>query len=341
LLLEQLSNEIGVSGDESLIRKIIIPAIKNHVDQVTVDTMGNVFAYKSQAEAAKTVMVTAHMDEVGFMITEIRGSGMLRFQPAGGFDPRILPGKTVLVGKNRIPGVIGLEAIHNLQGDQFSKAPTIKSLAIDIGAAKKEEATAKVSVGDYAAFDTNYEFLNSDPNEPTGGIVKGKALDNRVGCALLVEILKEAYPVNVVGVFTVQEEIGLRGASVAAHKVNPDVAIVLECTTADDIPVRDKEIGYPRLGDGPCLTVMDRAFFANRTLLDLVEATANKQNIPYQFKNPSMGGTDAGAIHLAQAGIPSIGISVPGRYIHSPVTLMDLADFWRSLELVKATLNEM
>lgn len=342
MILEQLSNQMGVSGGEGAIRKLIIPAIKNLVDELTVDTIGNVFATKkAPTDNAPTVMIAAHMDEVGFMITKIASSGMLRFTTVGGFDTRLLPGNSVVVGKDKIPGVIGLGAIHNLQPGQYDQAPSLKSLAIDIGASKKEEAAAKVSPGDYATFDTQFEHLNGDSQNTETGIIKGKALDDRLGCAMLIELLKQDYPVNIVGVFTVQEEIGLRGASVAAHKVNPDMAIVLECTTANDMPIRDKEIGYPRLGDGPCLTIMDRSFIASQALLDTVEAAAAKHNIPYQYKYPSMGGTDAGAIHQSRAGVPSITIAAPSRYIHSPAALVELADFWHSIKLVAATLNEL
>lgn len=345
MLLEQLSNEIGVSGHEGAIRKLIIPAIKGYADEVLVDTMGNVYAYKAakegKAKAPLTVMVAAHMDEVGFMITEITPDGMLRFTTVGGFDLRILPGKTVRVGKDKTPGVIGTEAIHNLEAGQYDKALSLKALAIDIGASKKEEAQGKVSPGDYATFDTQYSHLNSDPDNNEAGVVKGKALDDRAGCAMLIELLKQDHPVNVVGVFTVQEEIGLRGARVAAHKVNPDLAIVLECTTANDLPVKDEEIRYPRLGDGPCVTIMDNSFIANQKLLRLIEAAAAKYQISYQYKYPGMGGTDAGAIHQSRVGVPAATIAAPSRYIHSPAALMELADFWNCIKLVGATLREL
>jgi putative aminopeptidase FrvX len=346
VLLEPLSNEVGVSGNEGAIRKIIIPAIKDYVDEVSVDTIGNVYTRKAakngSAGANLTVMIAAHMDEIGFMITEIMRDGMLRFTTVGGFDLRILPGKTVLVGKDKIPGVIGTEAIHNLEAGQYDKAPGLKALAIDIGANKKEEAQAKVSLGDYATFDTRYGHLNSDSDNNEVGIIKGKALDDRAGCTMLIELLKQDHPVDVVGVFTVQEEIGLRGARVAAHKTDPDLAIVLECTTANDLPLeKDEEILYPRLGNGPCVTVMDRSFITNQKLLRLIEAAATKNNIPYQYKPPGLGGTDAGAIHQSRMGVPSATIAAPGRYIHGPVALMDLTDFWNCVKLVGTTLDEL
>lgn len=341
--LEELSNEAGVSGNEDLIRKIIISALKPIVDDLTVDTMGNVYATKkAQAKTDLTVMITAHMDEVGFMITKVTGDGVLQFATVGGFDARILPGKSLLVGPNKLPGVIGLEAIHHTPDSVRRKVSDINSLVIDIGAPSKEVASAKVAVGDYAVFNTQFGHLNTDPDNSEQGVVKGKALDNRVGCAMLIEMLKSDYPIDVVGVFTVQEEVGLRGAQVAAHRLSPTLAVVLECTTADDLPPATKEeISYPRLGAGPCLTLMDRSYIPNRRLIDLVEDVAQAYQIPYQYKKPGLGGTDAGAIHKSRTGIPTINISVPSRYIHSPAALIELQDFWHSIKLVEMTLNDL
>jgi endoglucanase len=343
VLLAELSNAAGASGNENAVRKLIIPAIKDHVDNLSVDTIGNVYAAKKGTRQTNiTAMVTAHMDEVGFMITKITSNGLLKFKPVGAFDPRLLPGKTVLVGRDRLPGVIGLPAIHNLSAGAQKAAPKVSSLVIDIGANSKDQAAAHISLGDYAVFATQYDHLNSDPGNNQAGIVKGKALDNRVGCAMLIELLRQPYPVNLMGIFTVQEEIGGRGAQVAAHRLNPDLAIVLECTTAEDLPVeKGREIHYPRLGDGPCLTIMDRSFIASGKLVNLFEATAAKHNISYQYKKPNMGGTDGGAIHKSRAGIPTVTIAVPSRYIHSPAALIDLVDFWNCIALVENTLKEL
>lgn len=340
MLLEALSNACGPSGYEGPIRQLLIPAVKDHVDEVQVDTMGNVYATKrATGETDFTVMVTAHMDEVGFLITKITSDGMLKFDPVGGFDPRILPGKSLLVGKDNIPGVIGLEAIHHVPREQMYKAPGLEAMVIDIGATSKDSAAAKVAVGDYATFATRFEHLNPG-DDPQQGVVKGKALDNRAGCAALVEILQERYPVNVVGVFTVQEEVGLRGAQVAAHRLDPDMAIVLECTTADDLPIDPKKpLGYPRMGEGPCLTLMDRSYIVDRRLVDFLTQVAEAQGIPYQYKKPGLGGTDAGAIHRSRSGIPSAIVAPAARYIHGPTSLMSLSDYQNGIHLVRAALN--
>lgn len=160
---------------------------------------------------------------------------------------------------------------------------------------------------------------------------------------MLLELLKGDYPVDLVAVFTVQEEIGLRGARVAAYAANPDLAFILECTAADDLPSPDEDApeGFPRLGGGPAITVMDRSFIADRRLVDLLVATAEAENIPHQFKRPGIGGTDAGAIHLARAGVPAVAVSVPARYIHSPAAILDLADFWNTVKLMQAALGRL
>ncbi|OQY45515.1 MAG: hypothetical protein B6242_10280 [Anaerolineaceae bacterium 4572_78] len=262
MLLEKLSNEAGVSGDEGAIRKIIIPAIKPHVDRVTVDTMGNVYAYKGNAPDMPTVMIAAHMDEVGVIITKINDSGMLKFELVGSFDRRILPGKRVRVGKDKIPGVIGLKAIHFVMLSKMSQSPSLESMAIDVGLKPKG-----ISLGDFAVFDVEFGHLNSDPNDWQKGVVKGKAIDDRAGCAILIELLKHDYAVNIVGVFTVQEELGLRGAVVASQRIEPDIGIALDCTSTDDVPFGQKKgDGYPCLGDGPVLVRMDKSFIADRKL---------------------------------------------------------------------------
>lgn len=343
MLLEQLSNAFGVSGAENDVRKLIVEAIREQVDDLRVDTMGNVFATKKAGgPAAARVMIVAHMDEVGFMITRIAKSGLLKFRAVGGFDPRVLLGQAVLVGKERMPGVIGLKPTHLLSKSERSRVVSIDAMRIDIGAGGEDEAKGKVKAGDYATFATRFGRLGGNGgSRPDEGRIKGKAFDDRAGCAVLVELLRERYPVELVGAFTVQEEIGLRGARVAANAVEPDVAFVLECTMADDLPRKDKEPSFPRLGAGPVLTVMDRSFIANRQLLRLLVDTAEAGSIPYQFKRPGVGGTDAGAIHLAGSGVPSMVASVPSRYIHAPASIIDLADFRHTVELMRAGLRRL
>lgn len=347
MILEELSNAFGVSSVEDEVRKIILEAVKAHADSWRVDTMGNLFVtrnhrVKSTGTPPK-VMIAAHMDEVGFMITEVKSNGLLKFQSIGAFDPRILLGKAVVVGDERLPGVIGLKPVHLLARSKRRRVDGIASMTIDIGA--ENNSNGKVKPGDFATFDTKFGFLGGQPDtsSPEQGLVKGKALDDRTGCAVLIELLKGDYPVDLVGVFTVQEEIGLRGARVAAYAVDPDLAFVLECTAADDLPRLNEEAdeGIPRLGDGPALTVMDLSFIADRKLVDLLVETAEAEGLPYQFKRPGIGGTDAGAVHLAREGVPTAVVSVPARYIHAPAAVLDLTDFWNTVKLMIATLKNL
>lgn len=347
MYLEQLSNAFGVSSAEDEVRKIIVEAAKSYADAWRVDTMGNLFVTRNSrangSAAPQRVMVTAHMDEVGFIISEIKSNGRLKFKPIGGFDRRVLLGKTLVVGRERVPGVIGLKPIHLLSRDEYDKVDKIDSMIIDIGASG-DDAGGKVNVGDFATFATQFGYLGGQARQRRDrGLVKGKAFDDRAGCAVLLELLKGDYPVDLIAVFTVQEEIGLRGARVAAYAANPDLAFILECTAADDLPAPDDETpeGFPRLGDGPAITVMDRSFMADRRLVDLLINTAEVEDIPYQFKRPGIGGTDAGAVHLAREGVPSVAVSIPARYIHSPAAILDLADFWNTVKLMQATLRRL
>ncbi len=348
IYLEKLSNAFGVSSVEGEVRKIILEAVQEYADEWHVDTIGNLFitrkARVDSPEPVKRVMLAAHMDEVGLMISEIKSDGLLKFKPIGGFDPRVLPGKSLTVGKERLAGVIAVKPIHLLEVDELGKVDSIDSMTIDIGATSKSDC--KVSIGEFATFSTKFGYLGGDSGQSRSTeahesrLVKGKAFDDRAGCAVLIELLKGNYPMEMIAVFTVQEEIGTRGAKVAAYRVNPDLAFILEATAADDLPRSDKEaeIGFPRLGEGPAITVMDRSFIANRGLVDWLINTAEANGIPHQFKKPGIGGTDAGAIHLAREGVPSAVVSIPTRYIHSPVSVLDLADFENIIKLMQALL---
>jgi endoglucanase len=347
MYLEQLSNAFGVSSVEGDVRKIIIEAAEAYADSWRVDTMGNLFmTRRHRVEVSGSplrVMVTAHMDEVGFVISKVKSDGQLKFKAVGGFDRRVLLGKAVVVGSEHLPGVIGLKPVHLLDRGNRKKVDELDSMYIDIGAGS--DSDGKVRVGEFATFATKFGYLGEATEDRSSerGLVKGKAFDDRAGCAILLELLKGDYPVDLVAVFTVQEEIGLRGARVAAYTAEPDLAFVLECTAADDLPRLEDEAdeGYPRLGDGPAITVMDRSFIADRRLVDLLIETAKAEEVPYQFKRPGIGGTDAGAVHLTREGVPSAAVSVPARYIHSPAAILDLADFWNTVKLMQATLKRL
>ncbi|MBM4429024.1 MAG: M42 family metallopeptidase [Chloroflexi bacterium] len=336
MLLRQLSEAFGVSGHEGAVRQLIVDAIKDVVHEYRVDTLGNLIALKRGNGVARKVLVAAHMDEVGLMIVRVEKEGSLRFRPVGGIDPRVLLAKKVLIGDKKVPGVIGVKPIHLLEPRARQQVMPIEELSIDIGASSKEEAEKLVQVGDYAAFDVSFGELGGALRT-----VKGKAFDDRAGCAVLIDLLQDDYPFDFYAVFTVQEEVGLRGARVAAYSVAPDLAIVLEGTICDDSPKKRDVSPTTVLGAGPAITVMDRSVISDRRLVDLLLTTAQRHNIPYQFKQPGMGGTDAGAIHLARGGIPSVVVAVPSRYIHSPVALLSLNDLDNTTRLVRRMLRQV
>jgi len=343
VLLKELSEARGVSGNEAAIRDIILNAVKGQVDEYRIDALGNLICLQKarrQAQGERSprkVMVAAHMDEVGFVITGINGDGTLRFGKVGGIDDRILPSKQVLIGQESVPGVIGYRPIHLIPRAERERAVDTSKAAIDIGATSKGGAEKLVKLGDYATFRTAFEVLD----ESGLRTVKGKALDDRVGCAVLVELLKGDYAFDLYAAFTAQEEAGLRGARVAAYATNPEVAFVLEGTVCDDLPKKKDLSPVTEVGKGPVITFMDRSFVADRRLVKLLVDTAKRLGIPYQFKQGTVGGTDAGAIHLTREGVPSAAVSVPVRYIHAPVSLLSLIDLDYTVRLMRETLHTL
>lgn len=330
--LKTLSNVMATSGDETPVRRVLRPLIEDHVDELRVDAMGNLITLKrGTGERPLRVLVTAHMDEVGFMVVGHAKDGELKVRSVGGIDARLLPGLDVRVGEDQLPGVIGLKAIHR---DNSTKVTPLKNLVVDIGVSDKDEAQKLAPVGTRVTFPTEAHEV--------GRLIAGKAFDDRAGCAALVDLLQgEPLPFDLYGVFTVQEEVGLRGARVAGYTVAPDAAFVLEGTIADDLPKEEDVSPTSELGKGPVITVMDRSYVADPRLLRHVVQTAKAENIPYQFKQPGIGGTDAGTIHFARGGVPSITLAVPCRYIHGPVSLLDPRDLTHTLALTRAALQRL
>ncbi len=337
MILEELSNAIGVSGEEDEVRRLIIDAIRDHVTDLEVDALGNVTAAQRGTEHPEfSVMIAAHMDEIGMMATAVEAKGLIQFTNVGGIDARILPGLRVKVGPKRTPGVILWKPIH-LWRDM--KTVPMDALRIDVGASDKSAAEP----GDRIAFDGEYAQLSET-------VVRGKSFDDRVGCSVLVDILRAGpYPVTVTAAFTSQEEIGLRGATVAAQRLAPDAAIVLEGTYAYDVPdpKREADAGDlpanpgTRFGGGAVITLADRQMITDPRALAFLRETAEANDIAYQVKTMGGGGTDGGAIHLAQAGIPTMPISAPCRYIHTPAALLNLNDYECALRLSQAVLNNI
>lgn len=322
-LLKELCLTDGISGDENAVRDLIISKIKLVCDY-SIDNLGNLICFKKgRKKPKKKLMICAHMDEVGLMVTYIRADGTLSFNCVGGIDPSVIIGRQVRIGKDRISGVVGSTAVHNLSKEDRDKAPEVDSLYIDIGAESKEEAEKYVSLGDSVFFDSEFTELG-------GSRVKSKALDDRAGCAMMIKLLHEKLEYDTYFVFNVQEEIGLRGSTVSAFSVAPDFAIVLEATTAADI---DGVSGAKRvcvLGDGPVVSFMDRSTIYDKELYQLAFDIATCQT-----KTMIAGGNDSGAIHISGSGVRTIAISVPCRYLHSPSSVIEMSDLESSYKLVK------
>lgn len=331
-LLEKLCNAIAVSGDEGEVRRIVLEEIEDYADDVRVDALGNVLASRLGRGKKRTrVMLDAHMDEVGFMIVADDGEGIYRFETVGGIDPRHLIGKQVRVGKEHTPGVIGGKPIHLMELSERTRKVAIDSLRIDLGLA------GKANVGARAGFATRFRRV--------GPSIMAKSIDDRVGVATLIELFKHAPSnVDVCAAFTVQEEIGLRGARVAAQFFNPDLAIAIDSTPAHDLPDFDGEENASyntKLGLGPAIYIADGATLHDPRLVRFLQATASSAGIPHQLRQPGGGGTDSAAIQRALSGIPTVSVSVPHRYTHSPVSVSRVDDWKHTLNLLHAALKKI
>ena len=335
MYLKELTQLRGVPGYEAPVREYIFEKIKDKCDEIYRDNIGNLIAVnRCGKENPKKVMVCAHMDEVALFVTKITDEGFLKFDTLGGIDTSVLVSKKVLVGDKALNGVIGAKAIHLQKKGERGKGMEIEDLYIDIGAKDKKEAEKKVSLGDYATFDSAYtEFGN--------GFIKAKALDDRLGCAALLELADKCYDFDLYLVFTAQEETGLRGATVAAKRVNPDFAIVLETTACNDTFGYEEKDYSTICGGGVVLLFADMRTYYSKEILKDVESVAKKYNIPYQFKKTVSGGNDAGAIHLSCGGIKTITMSVATKYIHSPSSVISKKDFEAQKMLVQKYLQEV
>ncbi len=363
-LLRRLSEAIAVSGDEGEVRKLVLEAIEGHAGEIRVDALGNVLARKNgrvngrgdppgrpyddppgrpyddppgRPHSGLRVMVAAHMDEVGFMVMGVAGDGTLIIEPVGGVDERQLLGKPVRVGANRVPGVIGAKPVHLMDAAERERPIKFDALRVDIGAGSADEAKALVKIGDRGAWEAGFAGL--------GPTLRGKALDDRLGCAALIELLRgDPLPVDLCAAFTVQEEVGLRGARVAAFAFDPQAAIALDVTPANDLPAHDGEehASYnTRLGAGPAIYVADRGALHHPGLVRHLIQTAERHGIPYQIRQPGGGSTDAAAMHLTRAGIPAVALSTPGRYLHTALAHVNVEDWRNTLRLARAALEDL
>jgi endoglucanase len=337
--LEKLSNACGVAGREEEVRNLMTKLLKPHVDEVYVDKLENVIAIKKGKKTAPKVMLAAHMDEVGLMVKTITKEGFLQFAKMGGIDDRILLAQKVIVytEKGALPGIVGSKPPHIQKEEERKKVLTYDELFIDVGAKSLENAAKMgVKVGDVIGFDVKYARIGKDT-------VIGKAFDDRAGCAVMIETLKllEKTDCTIYAVGTVQEEVGLRGAGTAAFGVDPDVGIALDVTVAGDVPgVREIDTTV-KMGKGPTLTVSDSGLITHPKVLRLLFAAAEENKIAYQLETGLMGTTDAARISLTRQGVPSGVISIPTRYIHSPVGMLSLKDAENSAKLTAAAIQKI
>lgn len=337
-LLKELSEAHGTPGSEDEVRGIMERELSKYCE-VEVDSMGNLIARKGSG--SKKVMLAAHMDEIGLMVKHIDEKGFLRFTTLGGFyDPTLLNQRVyVHIGKGRTGGVIGSKPPHLMKEEERKKVIEYRDMFIDVGARDRKDAGRMgVNVGDYITFDRSFSVLRKD-------MVTGKAFDNRLGCYVMLEVAKRAegnFTLYAVG--TTQEEVGLKGARTSAYKINPDIAIVVDATTTGDHPGVKEEESAIKLGKGPAITVVDaqgRGLITNPKLKELLINTAKKHKIPYQLEVGEGGTTDATAIQLTREGVPTGVVSIPSRYIHTPVSVANMKDVENCIKLITHTLEEI
>ena len=319
--LEELCRLNGASGDEAKVREYI----QSHIsaDEVITDNLGDLLVFKKGRKTPKNkIMFAAHMDEVGFMITDISADGFLSFGAVGGIDPAVTIGRAMRIEGNNgeISGVVGTKAIHQQSKDERAKMPSFDEMYLDIGAGSKEEAENLVSRGNYAYFDAEF-FGFGD------GFIKGKAIDDRAGCLIMMDMINGDPEYDAWYAFTVQEEIGTRGAKAAAFTIAPDIAIVLETTTACDIAGVSGGKKVCELGKGAVVSYMDRSTVYDRELYSLAFDTAKANGIAVQTKTQIAGGNDSGSIHVSRGGVRTCAVSVPCRYLHSPSCVIKESDY--------------
>lgn len=334
-LVMRLSALSGVSSWEDEVRDFLRAEAAPYCQEVRTDALGNLIIFKKGTKAAKNkLLLCAHMDEVGLMIRQITDDGYLKFATVGTIDRRVLLGKPVLVGPNRLSGVIGLKAYHLVSRDEEKNVPKLENYYIDIGAQNREEAEKQVNLGDVAVFSTKPELFGDD-------LLKGKALDGRIGCAVLLTLLKEELPMDCTFVFTAQEEVGNRGAFGAAFSVTPELALVIEGTTAADLPETEVYQQVCALGKGAVLTFMDQGSIADRGLFERLRTLAEENRIPWQLKQFVSGSNDAATIQRTKSGVRTAVLSAPVRYAHTPASVACIRDLDAVLALARALIHDV
>ena len=334
-LLKELCRLDGVSGEEDRVRDCIRRYAEPYADQIRTDALGNLIVFKRGARPTEhKLMLAAHMDEVGVIVTHVTDEGFLKFDFVGGVDRRVAIGKPVVLGPDRVPGVIGLKAIHLVSREEEKKTPKTDALYLDIGAKDREEAVRLAPPGTCGAF-------VGEPEELGEGFLKAKAIDDRVGCAVMLELLREDLPLDAVFAFTAQEEVGTRGAFGAAFSVTPEVALVLETTTPADLPEIEGARRVCAPGMGPVISYMDGGTIYDRGLFETLRRLAEDNRIPWQTKEYIAGGNDARTIQRTKSGVRVAALSAAVRYLHAPASVGSISDFENMLKLTRLFLREM
>jgi endoglucanase len=337
-LLKAICEAPGAPGYEQKIRKLVIDEVKPLVDELWVDNMGSIFALKkgNNNPDNKKVMVAAHMDEIGFMVTHIDDAGFVRFHTLGGFDPKTLTAQRVIIhGKKDVIGVMGTKPIHVMSSDERNKMPKTTDFFIDLGMTK-EEVIKVVSVGD--PITRERELIEM------GECVNCKSIDNRVSVFILIETLRELdqNPFDVYAVFTVQEEVGIRGANVAAHNINPDFGIALDTTIAYDVPGAAPHERVTELGKGAAIKIMDASVICDYRMISFMKDIAEKNYVKWQHEILTAGGTDtAGVQRMGKNGAISGAISIPTRHLHQVIEMAHKEDIQSCINLLKASLKNL
>ncbi len=330
--LEELCALDGPSGCEDNVRDYILEKAAPYSDELREDPMGNLMVLRrGKGFCEKPLMVCAHMDEVGVIVKRITEEGMIKFGFVGGVDPRVVIGRKIRF-TNGVRGVVGIKAVHLTTPAERENMPKTKDLYIDIGASGQAQAEARLSPGDYGTFDVQNRRFGD-------GLFKAKAIDDRIGCAVLLTLLREEPPVDTWFCFTVQEEVGLRGAATAAFRTEPGFCLVVEGTTAADLAEAPGQKQVCRLRGGAVLPFMDRGTIYDRELFELLRNAAEEKGLRWQTKHMVAGGTDAGRIHKVLTGVRTVGIAAPVRYIHSPVSVAAIQDMEDVLALSRAFLE--
>ncbi len=333
--LKEFTDVCAVSGNEGEMRALVKKTIEPFADEIIVDTIGNVIALKKGSNSSgRKIVLSAHMDEVGFIVSGITDDGFVKFKSVGGIDPRIMLAQHVLIGDDKVCGVIGIKAVHLQSADDRKRVLKENEMYIDIGATSKEDAEKRVKKGDYISFDSEYTALG-------GNVVKAKSLDDRVGCAVLCKLIENTYEEDLYFCFCVQEEVGLRGSKVISQRLGADIALVLESTTCSDISGAKPHEYATSLGKGPAISLMDRASYSDRGLNEFIVNIAKNNEIPFQFKRTDMGGNDAGSYQTSFLPCKTAAISLPCRYIHSPVSCASVKDMENMLKLTECVIKNI